>query len=124
MKATNETKAARPAPKKRAKAAPMLRILKDDEWLRPYAAAIEGRHAQALRKQEELTGGKGTLADWADGHLYFGLHRTARQWVLREWARNAPMLPLRLLSLWSNISYRSSAVSQTVSLPPVRLQSR
>ncbi len=94
MKAKNETKAARPAPKKRAKASPALRILKGDEWLRPYAAAIEGRHAQALRKQDELTGGKGTLADWADGHLYFGLHRTARQWVLREWAPNATAIYL------------------------------
>ena len=33
--------------------------------------------------------GKGTLSDFADGYLYFGLHRTPRQWVLREWAPNA-----------------------------------
>ena len=94
MKAKNETKRTKAAAKPRAKAAPMLRILKDDEWLRPYAAAIEGRHAQAIAKEAELTGGKGTLSDFADGHLYFGLHRTARQWVLREWAPNATAIYL------------------------------
>lgn len=66
-----------------------LKIVKNDEWLRPYEAAIQGRHSHVNDKIEELTGGKGTLSDFADGHLYFGLHRTPRQWVLREWAPNA-----------------------------------
>ena len=67
-----------------------LKLLKNDPWLQPYAEAIEGRHEQARRKLNELTnGGKRTLSDFASGHLYFGLHRSARQWVLREWAPNA-----------------------------------
>lgn len=66
-----------------------LKIVKNDEWLRPYEDAIKGRHEHALYKVGELTGGKGSLSDFADGHLYFGLHRTPRQWVLREWAPNA-----------------------------------
>ena len=66
-----------------------LKIIKNDEWLNPYEAAIQGRHDHALYKLNELTGGKGTLSDFADGHLYFGLHRTSRQWILREWAPNA-----------------------------------
>lgn len=66
-----------------------LKIVKNDEWLRPYEDAIKGRHEHALYKVGELTGGKGCLSDFADGHLYFGLHRTPRQWVLREWAPNA-----------------------------------
>ena len=53
-----------------------LKIIKNDEWLNPYEAAIQGRHDHALYKLNELTGGKGTLSDFADGHLYFGLHRT------------------------------------------------
>lgn len=66
-----------------------LKIVKNDEWLLPYEEAIQGRHDHALFKIGDLTGGKGNLSDFADGHLYFGLHRTARQWVLREWAPNA-----------------------------------
>ena len=65
-----------------------LKIVKNDEWLSPYEQAIRGRHDHALYKMNELAG-KGTLSDFADGYLYFGLHRTPRQWVLREWAPNA-----------------------------------
>lgn len=34
------------------------------------------------------------MSDFADGHLYFGLHKTARQWVFREWAPNATAIYL------------------------------
>ena len=68
---------------------PKLGIIESDPWLEPYSAAIEGRHQHALDKELELTGGKGTLSDFATGYLYFGLHRTRRGWVFREWAPNA-----------------------------------
>ena len=87
MKATN-----RKTEKPKAKRTPrpkQLKIVKNDEWLKPFEGAIQGRHDHALYKLNELTGGKGKLIDFADGHLYFGLHRTPRQWVLREWAPNA-----------------------------------
>lgn len=73
---------------KRASRPCQLKIVKNDEWLSPYEQAIQGRHDHALYKMNELAG-KGTLSDFADGYLYFGLHRTPRQWVLREWAPNA-----------------------------------
>ena len=57
---------------------PKLGIIESDPWLEPYSAAIEGRHQHALDKELELTGGKGTLSDFATGYLYFGLHRTRR----------------------------------------------
>ena len=70
------------------KSAPKLKIVRKDAWLEPYNDAIQGRYDYARRKMEELANGK-TLKDFASGHLYFGLHRTPRQWVLREWAPNA-----------------------------------
>ena len=86
---TNKTSTAKKA-KTAAKTRPhQLKIIKNDEWLKPFEAAIQGRHDHALYKLNELTSGKGSLSDFADGHLYFGLHRTSRQWVLREWAPNA-----------------------------------
>ena len=44
---------------------PKLGIIESDPWLEPYSAAIEGRHQHALDKELELTGGKGTLSDFA-----------------------------------------------------------
>ncbi len=49
---------------------PKLGIIESDPWLEPYSAAIEGRHQHALDKELELTGGKGTLSDFATGYLY------------------------------------------------------
>ncbi len=68
----------------------MLTLLRNDEYLRPYSDAINGRHWNALNKIYELTqGGKETLSSFASGYLYFGLHRTDDGWVFREWAPNA-----------------------------------
>lgn len=75
---------------------PKLGIIESDPWLEPYSAAIEGRHQHALDKELELTGGKGTLSDFATGYLYFGLHRTRRGWVFREWGSECE----------GNLSYR------------------
>ena len=65
-----------------------LKLIKDDPYLRPFESAIEGRYAYALRREQELTCG-GSLKDWANGYMYFGLHRTETGWVFREWAPNA-----------------------------------
>ena len=72
-----------------AKKQPLLKLVKNDPWLEPFNEAIQGRYDHVMYKLNELTGGKGSLSDFAGGHLYFGLHRIARQWVLREWAPNA-----------------------------------
>ena len=67
-----------------------LNLVKNDPWLEPFEEAINGRHQHALNKEDELTQhGKKTLADFATGHLHYGLHRTADGWVFREWAPNA-----------------------------------
>ena len=47
----------------------VLKIIKNDPWLEPYADAINGRHQHAIEKEKELTGKK-TLSDFATGHLY------------------------------------------------------
>ena len=65
-----------------------LKLVKSDTYLRPYAEAIEGRYNYALKREKELTGGK-KLSEWANGYMYFGLHKVDKQWVLREWAPNA-----------------------------------
>ena len=79
-----------------------LKLIQSDTYLRPYAEAIEGRYNYALKREKELTGGK-KLSEWANGYMYFGLHKVEGEesnvesrklkvkskWVLREWAPNA-----------------------------------
>ena len=67
----------------------VLRLIKNDPDLAPYAEAINGRHDEAVRKMAEITGGTNNLSEFASGYLYFGLHKTEEGWVLREWAPNA-----------------------------------
>ena len=69
--------------------APKLKLIENDPWLEPFSAAIEGRYQRVLDKELELTGGKMSLTEFASGHMYFGLHRTRKGWVFREWAPNA-----------------------------------
>lgn len=73
----------------------ILKLIKDDPWLEPYSDAINGRFNYVVSKEKELTNnGKISLSDFADGYLYFGLHRLEKGWVLREWAPNAEKIVL------------------------------
>jgi len=70
-----------------------LKLVASDPYLEPYADAIQGRYDYAVRKEHELTAGA-PLKDFADGYLYFGLHKTKEGWVFREWAPNATAIYL------------------------------
>ena len=43
-----------------------LALIRHDEWLEPYADAINGRHEDAVRKEKELTGKDLSLVDFAN----------------------------------------------------------
>lgn len=66
----------------------LLKIVKNDSWLKPYAGIIHARHQHIIEKRKELIGNQ-TLSEFASGYLYFGLHKTQDGWVFREWAPNA-----------------------------------
>lgn len=68
----------------------MLKLIKQDPWLEPYAEAVEGRYKYTNQKELQITNnGAISLSDFASGHLYFGLHKTGKKWIFREWAPNA-----------------------------------
>ena len=73
-----------------------LEILRNDPWLEPFEAAIEGRHEDVKRKLKDITAGTGgSLSDFANAYEYFGLHREADgSWVFREYAPNATEIAL------------------------------
>ena len=66
----------------------MLNLIKNDPWLEPHSAAIEGRYEYYCRRLRTLThNGRQSLTSLANGHLWYGLHRTPEGgWVFREWA--------------------------------------
>ena len=68
------------------------KIFKHDPALLPYARDIEQRMQNYAHKKQELLSGGQSLRDFANGHEYFGFHRTANGWVYREWAPAADAL--------------------------------
>lgn len=64
-------------------------LVRHDPWLQPFAPQITQRLERVEHTRARLTGNRMSLADFASGHEYFGLHRTAKGWVFREWAPNA-----------------------------------
>ncbi|MCX7591486.1 MAG: 1,4-alpha-glucan-branching enzyme, partial [Kiritimatiellae bacterium] len=65
-----------------------------DPYLVPYREQVARRRQYVEALEQRLTQSSGTLADFALGHLYFGLHRDTGGWVFREWAPNATAVHL------------------------------
>ena len=70
------------------------KLLKNDPQLLPFRADIALRMENYKRTKAALLAPGQTLADFANGHLYFGFHRTQTGWVYREWAPAAQQLYL------------------------------
>ena len=64
-------------------------ITEIDPWLAPHAGDIELRMNRFKEKRWQLVGDAATLQDFANGHLFFGFHRTRNGWVFREWMPGA-----------------------------------
>ena len=62
------------------------KILEYDSYLQPYASDIRLRMENYAKKRFELVGHHGKLTDFANGHAYFGFHKTNEGWWYREWA--------------------------------------
>ncbi|MDD3119048.1 MAG: alpha-amylase family glycosyl hydrolase [Victivallales bacterium] len=63
--------------------------LADDVYLQPYREQLAARRRRVGAMERRLTGGHGSLADFASGHEFFGLHFQGNCWVIREWAPHA-----------------------------------
>ena len=60
-------------------------ILKYYPYLKWYKDDIELRVKRFESKKAELLNGQ-DITCFADGYKYFGIHRTKKGWVYREWA--------------------------------------
>ena len=62
------------------------RMVEIDPTLAPYEKDLDLRIELFQKKRKELLGRVRRLTDFANGHQYFGFHRTQTGWVYREWA--------------------------------------
>ncbi len=62
------------------------KIFEIDPTLKPYVKDINLRVDNYKSKKKELLGKGQKLIDFANGHHYYGFHRTETGWVYREWA--------------------------------------
>jgi len=69
----------------------MTKLATNDPWLKPYEERIHRRMEFTRARERSLTqGGDVPLEQFADGYLYYGLHRDERgAWVLREFLPGA-----------------------------------
>ena len=72
-----------------------LPLVQRDPYLHPFEPVIRSRLQLARATEKRLTLGKTSLADFASGHEFFGLHRLpGGNWIIREWAPNATAISL------------------------------
>ena len=73
------------------KMAERLKIVKDDPWLEPVEGELEYRRKLYLDALKEIDEASESIADYADGYLYFGFQRDeeAHGWWFREWLPGA-----------------------------------
>ncbi len=69
------------------------KIFQYDKYLRPYEKDFDLRAENYAKKLAELTGEQ-SLSDFANGHAYFGFHKTENGWFYREWAPGAEAIYL------------------------------
>lgn len=69
----------------------MTRLTEKDPWLKPYEERIRKRIEFTQARERSLTqGGLVPLEEFADGYLFYGLHRDERgAWILREFLPGA-----------------------------------
>ncbi len=65
-----------------------IQLLENDPYLKPFSKKIEERIENFQIKLKKLSANK-TLNDFANAHLYFGLQKTKKGWIYRDWLPNA-----------------------------------
>lgn len=65
------------------------KIMKIDPWLQNYASDIRLRMDRHAEVRRALLGDHADLTSFANGYMYYGIHRTETGWVYREWAPGA-----------------------------------
>ena len=91
------------------------KIFEYDPLLLPFEKDIQLRMDNYARKKKQLLKGGQTLSEFANGHEYFGFHKTNQGWVYREWAPAAEELYLTGdMNGWNLTEYRLTPIGNGV----------
>lgn len=91
------------------------KIFDYDPSLLPYESDIELRMNNYYAKRQELLGDTGRLIDFANGHKYFGFHKTEGGWFFREWAPAAhEMYLMGDFNGWNRWSHRLNNIGNGI----------
>ncbi|MCQ2437305.1 MAG: alpha-amylase family glycosyl hydrolase, partial [Clostridia bacterium] len=74
---------------KRAPSKKKYKILTIDPYLQPFADDISLRMNRNAEVRQKLLGDHADLSSFANGYLYYGIRRTEKGWIAREWAPGA-----------------------------------
>ncbi len=69
-------------------------LIEKDPWLGPYAGEVR-MHLDRYNDTRWKLAGEGSIVDFANGHHYFGFHRTETGWVFRDWLPGADAVWLK-----------------------------
>lgn len=84
-----------------------FKIFDYDPALLPFESDINLRMNNYYAKKHELLGENGKISDFANGHNYFGFHKTENGWIFREWAPAAhEMYIMGDFNGWNRWSHR------------------
>lgn len=73
---------------------PTLKILEIDPWIKDYEQDLRMRMDRYITTRKALLGPHADFNSFANGHLYYGFHRSEEGWHYREWAPDAEALHL------------------------------
>ncbi len=65
-----------------------------DPSMQPFEGDFDLRAKKYIEQKKKLLSDGQTLADFANGHAYFGFHKTSDGWYYREWAPGAEKMYL------------------------------
>ena len=69
-------------------------IVRRDPWLSHWSEKIKWRMTDVRETAQRLAGALDKIAEFGQGHKYYGLHQTTDGWVFREWAPRASRIVL------------------------------
>lgn len=64
-------------------------IIENDAYLKDFQDFFVDKQKMFSAKLKDFTNSAGNLEQFANGHLFFGCHKTLNGWVFREWAPDA-----------------------------------
>lgn len=72
----------------------MLGLVEKDPWLSDFEDIIQSRIDRYKLYKKQIEDAEGSLYEFANAHNYYGLHKTKKGWVFREFAPGAEKIVL------------------------------